>query len=70
KPYRAAMTFEVAADEIHRCAGKQFDPELVERFASVAPNAWREIRDEVMARFRGRQSLFGFPETMPLAVTA
>ena len=70
KPYRAAMTFEVAADEIHRCAGKQFDPELVERFASVAPNAWREIRDEAMARFRGRQPLFGFPTTMPLAETA
>jgi putative nucleotidyltransferase with HDIG domain len=60
KPYRAGMTFEIAADEIHRCAGKQFDPELVESFASLAPSAWRDIRDEVMAGFRSRHPLFFF----------
>lgn len=70
KPYRAAMTFEVAAEEIHRGAGKQFDPEMVERLLSVAPNTWQGIRERVMNDLRSRSPLFLFPSTTPLAQTA
>jgi putative nucleotidyltransferase with HDIG domain len=66
KPYRAAMTFEVAAQEIYRSSGKQFDPQLVEHFLSVAPSKWSSIRDQVLDEFRGRSALFAFPETVPL----
>jgi len=32
RPYRTARTEEFALDEIRRCAGTQFDPEIVEAF--------------------------------------
>lgn len=32
RPYRAGMPEEVALDEIHRCAGAQFDPQVVDAF--------------------------------------
>jgi diguanylate cyclase (GGDEF)-like protein/PAS domain S-box-containing protein len=34
RPYRRAMSFEVATDELRRCAGSQFDPRVVEAFVS------------------------------------
>lgn len=38
RPYRRALTHEEAVDELRRCAGSQFDPQLVELFLSkVAP---------------------------------
>ncbi len=35
RPYRKAMHYEDALNEISRCAGSQFDPQLVEIFVSV-----------------------------------
>jgi HD-GYP domain-containing protein (c-di-GMP phosphodiesterase class II) len=35
RPYRKALTHEEAVDEIKRCAGKQFDPALVEQFIKI-----------------------------------
>jgi diguanylate cyclase (GGDEF)-like protein/PAS domain S-box-containing protein len=35
RPYRAAMTKEAACQELLRCAGTQFDPELVKLFLSL-----------------------------------
>ncbi|HZC29220.1 MAG TPA: HD domain-containing phosphohydrolase, partial [Gaiellaceae bacterium] len=32
RPYRRAMTLEAALDELRRCAGTQFDPEVVRVF--------------------------------------
>ena len=70
KPYRAAMTFDVAAEEIHRNSGKQFDPQLVEHFLSVAPDTWETIRDGVMRSLRGRDALFSFPATAEVVQNA
>ena len=33
--YRRAMSMEAARAELRRCAGKQFDPRIVERFIAV-----------------------------------
>lgn len=35
RPYRAALTHEEAVDEIKRCAGTQFDPDLVPYFLEI-----------------------------------
>lgn len=35
RPYRRAISHEAALEEIKRCAGTQFDPDLVERFLQV-----------------------------------
>jgi two-component system cell cycle response regulator len=34
RPYRAAMSSEVALAELHRCAGAQFDPAVVDAFTA------------------------------------
>ena len=35
RPYRAAMPLQAALDEIHRCTGTHFDPEVVKAFHSA-----------------------------------
>ena len=35
RPYRTAMSEEVAMAELLRCAGAQFDPTVVEAFRTV-----------------------------------
>lgn len=37
RPYRIALPHEVAVNEIKRCSGTQFDPQLAELFVKVAP---------------------------------
>ncbi len=36
RPYRRAMSFESAVEEISRCSGSQFDPAVVEAFRAAA----------------------------------
>ena len=37
RPYRTALPHDVAVNEIKRCSGTQFDPQLAELFVKVAP---------------------------------
>jgi HD-GYP domain-containing protein (c-di-GMP phosphodiesterase class II) len=39
RPYRKAMSKEAALEEIRRCAGTQFDPELTEKFIILLENS-------------------------------
>ena len=51
RAYRRALPHQVAVDEIHRCAGTQFDPELADLFIKTI-EGWRlEMRN------RGEESL-------------
>ncbi|MCF8112150.1 MAG: diguanylate cyclase [Desulfobacteraceae bacterium] len=39
RPYRKAMTASEAVEELRRCAGTQFDPNLVEKFIRITQNS-------------------------------
>ena len=47
RSYRAAMPAEDALEELHRCAGSQFDPRVVDAIAAViareTPRAFAEL---------------------------
>jgi putative nucleotidyltransferase with HDIG domain len=47
RPYRKAMTFEDARNEIYRCAGLQFDPNIAEAFLDMPMETWLNIRDAI-----------------------
>jgi response regulator RpfG family c-di-GMP phosphodiesterase len=49
RPYRRPRTFELAADELVRCSGSQFDPSVVQTFRSVPLAEWKEIRRSTTA---------------------
>jgi response regulator RpfG family c-di-GMP phosphodiesterase len=54
RPYRKATSFENAMAEIQRCAGSQFDPEVVRAFADIGVDGLRKIRLD-MAQARARR---------------
>jgi putative nucleotidyltransferase with HDIG domain len=47
RPYRQGSTFADARAEIARCAGQQFDPEIVAAFLSLPRELWEDLRAEV-----------------------
>ena len=55
RPYRQALAFETARDEIIRESGKQFDPDVVRVFLSLPEETWETIRRQV-ALYRARPS--------------
>ncbi len=44
RPYRAALPFEAAAEEMIQCSGSHFDPQVVRAFTSVPLDVWQQIR--------------------------
>ena len=49
RPYRQGTTFENAVDEIDRCAGSQFDPEVVRAFMDIGVKNLRRIKEDMAA---------------------
>jgi putative nucleotidyltransferase with HDIG domain len=47
RPYRKARTFDMAREEILRCSGTQFDPNVVEIFLKIPNELWHELRAEI-----------------------
>jgi len=47
RPYRKALPFATAREEIVRFSGKQFDPEVVRVFLAIDEPVWENIRREV-----------------------
>jgi response regulator RpfG family c-di-GMP phosphodiesterase len=58
RPYRQALSFKYARDEIIRCSGSQFDPHIVDAFLSVPSNEWVEIKDKLESRDAHDENLF------------
>jgi HD-GYP domain-containing protein (c-di-GMP phosphodiesterase class II) len=48
RPYRRALRWSAARDEIAAQSGKQFDPEVVEAFRACEPGL-RDVRRELSA---------------------
>jgi putative nucleotidyltransferase with HDIG domain len=44
RPYRKGTSFADAKEEIVRCAGSQFDPQIVELFLAIPHETWLELR--------------------------
>ncbi len=44
RPYRKALPFSAAQEEIHRESGRQFDPEVVQVFLSLGKDFWETLR--------------------------
>lgn len=44
RPYHHAVTFTEAFEELRRCRGTQFDPEVVDHFLAIPTTKWHEIR--------------------------
>ncbi|MGO9940771.1 MAG: HD domain-containing phosphohydrolase [Terracidiphilus sp.] len=47
RPYRKARSFDEARQEILRCSGTQFDPNVVEVFLKIPNELWHELRAEI-----------------------
>lgn len=67
RPYRRALPFSVAREEIARQAGRQFDPQVVQVFLSISEERWQAIRCEPAA---GRLPAFGGGASRPARVEA
>lgn len=67
RPYRAAMPFQAARDEIERESGRQFDPDVARVFLQIPEEVWRKIRREATERpqlaLAGLTEAFGRPES-------
>ncbi len=47
RPYRSRESFETAREEIRRCAGTQFDPQVVDAFLEIDSSQWEVLRLEI-----------------------
>ncbi|PYT79563.1 MAG: hypothetical protein DMG40_15775 [Acidobacteria bacterium] len=52
RPYRRALPLSHAREEIRRCSGSQFDPEVVRVFMSIREQHWIELRENLGSPFR------------------
>src|SRR3989454_177778 len=59
RPYRRALPLSHARNEIRRCSGTQFDPDVVEVFLSLPESLWIELRENLGAPFRLSQLKVG-----------
>jgi putative nucleotidyltransferase with HDIG domain len=51
RPYRKKLSFQSAREEVWRCSGTQFDPQVAEAFLGIAPETWQNIHDMVDCRY-------------------
>jgi putative nucleotidyltransferase with HDIG domain len=52
RPYRRALSMTHAREEIRRCSGTQFDPEVVDVFLTMPGTTWTELREKLGKPYR------------------
>ncbi|OLC99496.1 MAG: two-component system response regulator [Acidobacteria bacterium] len=52
RPYRRKLPMAHACEEIKRCSGSQFDPEVVKVFLSIPEQHWLDLRENLGSPFR------------------
>jgi HD-GYP domain-containing protein (c-di-GMP phosphodiesterase class II) len=52
RPYRQGRSFEEALQEIEKCRGSQFDPELVDLMLNLPVEKWQKIKEKVLASLK------------------
>ncbi len=60
RPYRKAFSYEYAYDEIIKCSGTQFDPDIVEVFKSIPLERWKAISEEIEKNFQQTERISEF----------
>jgi putative two-component system response regulator len=60
RPYRKALTLDVTAAELQKCAGTQFDPTVVEAFLSIDLAQWRIEKDSIDDKFKEMADAYNF----------
>jgi HD-GYP domain-containing protein (c-di-GMP phosphodiesterase class II) len=65
--YSPSKSYELAAAELDRCAGKQFDPAVVAAFHRVPRAEWDEMRRRSLSKVRS-QSLPTLDDQYPQAL--
>jgi len=56
RPYRRALPYEAARDEIIKYSGTQFDPDVVKIFLEISDGEWKEIQHRVMQEVASRDT--------------
>lgn len=56
RPYRAALPWQMAADEIRAQSGRQFDPAVVRVFQAIPLSRWMELRQITEGRAPGTRT--------------
>jgi len=52
RPYRRALPMSHAREEIRRCSGSQFDPQVVKVFLAIPEQNWLDLRENLGSPFR------------------
>ena len=58
RPYRKALSFEQAREEIARFSGRQFDPAIVEVFQRIPITQWEDLRTVMLGISPAQQAAF------------
>ena len=54
RPYRKALPYETAYEEVIRFSGTQFDPKVVEAFLTIPKETWLDINRRIRAELASR----------------
>ncbi|MCH4891142.1 HD-GYP domain-containing protein [Acidaminobacter sp. JC074] len=49
RPYRSAMTWDHALEEVYKNSGSQFDPDLVKKLGDL-PDYWKQSQDKIILK--------------------